>query len=306
MSTTLSNLVIVSDLHCGCQFGLCPPGGVQLEGSGRYQPSRYQQVLWGRWRHFWDRAVPAATHGEPFAVVCNGDAIDGRHHDSTTQITHNLADQANIAYEVLAPIVERCDGRYYHVRGTEAHVGKSGVEEERLAQRLGAVRDEDGWYSRYVLWARMPGGLVNIMHHIGTTSSSAHESSAVNAEWTACLVEAARWGVEPPRVVVRSHRHRCIEIRPPMAGGTATVIVTPGWQLKTPYVYRIAGGRNSEPQIGGVVIRQGDEGLYAKPIVWSLARPQEETLCLTIPSTSPCRSSCAQSNRQSRSQGRRG
>lgn len=104
--------------------------------------------------------VPEATHGEPYAVVHNGDAIDGSHHNATTQITQNLTTQADIAYDVLKPVVARCDGRYYHIRGTEAHVGKSGREEEALARRLGAVPNKQGQHARYELRIRIGGGSV--------------------------------------------------------------------------------------------------------------------------------------------------
>ena len=31
---TVNNLVVVSDLHCGCRLGLCPEGGAQLDEGG--------------------------------------------------------------------------------------------------------------------------------------------------------------------------------------------------------------------------------------------------------------------------------
>ncbi len=57
----------------------------------------------------------------------------------------------DMGYEVLAPIVELCEGRFYMTRGTRAHVGPSGVEEERLAKRLGAKPNEiiDQPFRRY-------------------------------------------------------------------------------------------------------------------------------------------------------------
>jgi hypothetical protein len=41
---------------------------------------------WERWwREWWDVFVPVATKGEPFAVVVNGDTVDGVHHGSKTR-----------------------------------------------------------------------------------------------------------------------------------------------------------------------------------------------------------------------------
>lgn len=51
-----------------------------------------------------------------------GDTLDGVHHRATTQVSANLADQAEIAYRVLKPVSDACRGRLYMVRGTEVGV----------------------------------------------------------------------------------------------------------------------------------------------------------------------------------------
>jgi hypothetical protein len=117
---------------------------------------------------------------------------------------------------------------------------------------------------------------VHLLHHIGTTSSAAHEASAVNAELAAEYVEAGRWGRTPPDYVVRSHRHRSIGVEMDSARGYAAALVTPAWQLKTPYVWKIPGARLSEPQLGGLIIRLGDEEFYHRRKVWSMDRSPEE------------------------------
>jgi hypothetical protein len=251
-----------------------------LDGGGTYAPSAFQQKMYGWWREFWDTWVPQVTRGEPFDLVHNGDAIDGVHHHSTTQISHNIEDQLRIAEAVLAPEVERCratGGTYYHIRGTEAHVGQSGEYEERLARTLGAKPNAQGQYARFDLWKRVGDRcLVHLLHHIGTTGSAAHEASAVNAELAAMYVEAARWGNEPPDFIVRSHRHRSIAVDLNSAKGYAAAIVTPAWQGKTPFTFKVPGARISEPQIGGIAIREGDEEHYYRRWVRSFSRSDEE------------------------------
>ncbi len=273
------NLIIVSDTHCGCRLGLCPTIPIALDGGGTYTVSALQTKMWDLWLQFWLEWVPEVTRGEPFDVVHNGDAVDGVHHNSTTQISHNLEDQARIAELVMRPRVQQCldsGGTYYHIRGTEAHVGQSGENEERLARALGAKSNGEGQHARFDLWKRVGSCLVHLLHHIGTTSSASHEASAVNAELTAEYVEAARWHREPPDFIVRSHRHRSIAVDLNSAKGYAAAIVTPAWQLKTPYVWRIPGARLSEPQLGGVLIRQGDEEFYYRRKIWSMDRSREE------------------------------
>lgn len=276
------SLIVVSDTHSGCKLSLCPDRPVQLDGGGQYTASNFQKQIRKLWEEFWGEWVPLVTNGEPYDLVHNGDAIEGVHHGSTTQISHNMMDQRRMAAIVLKPIVEQCKaggGKYYHIRGTEAHVGQSGEHEETLAKDLGAVPNDEGQYARWDLWKRVGtdrGPLVNLLHHIGTTGSAAHEASAVNAELTAMFVEAARWRQEPPDFVVRSHRHRSIAVDVETGRGHGAAIVTPCWQGKTPFAWKIPGGRVSQPQFGGIMIRQGERSNYYDRKIWSIERSRTE------------------------------
>ncbi len=278
----LKNLVYISDIHAGCQLALCPPGGVGLDNGGKYHPSPFQRKLWKMWRELWDEWIPAATRQEPFGVVLNGDAVEGVHHKATTQISQNPKDQEEIAYQILAPVVDKCKGRYWHIRGTEAHVGSSACDEERLAKRLGAVPNREGQHARWDLWKRVgDGNLVHSLHHVGTTGSQAYESTAVQKELVESFTEAARWRREPPDVIVRSHRHRSIQIRIPTGTdghetGEAIAVVTPAWQGKTPHVWRIPGGRLATPQFGAILIREAHGELFVRSKVWTVDRSPVE------------------------------
>ena len=268
--------VVVSDLHCGCQMGLCPPQ-VSLDGGGIYISSKQQKIVWNWWEEFWGEWVPHICQGEPFSVVVNGDATDGVHHGASTQISHNLKDQRLIAKEVLDPVVELCEGRFYMLRGTPVHAGESGQDEETVAKELKAIPNDVGQHARYELWSRLGNALVHYTHHIGTAGSMHYESTALMRELTEAYVEAGRWGNEPPDVVVRSHRHRNAEVRVQTRKGFCTVATTAGWQLKTPFTFKIAGARQAQPQIGGTVVICGPEDIYTRHFVKSLTRSKEES-----------------------------
>jgi len=270
MATT-NNIVVVSDTHCGCQFALCPPN-IKLDGGGTYQLSPLQVHLWGWWQLFWPWAEEV-TRGEPYDVVVNGDIIDYQHHGSTTQVSQNPADQKRIALEVFRPIVDKCN-RFFVVRGTEAHSGKSSHEEETIARELGAEVDEIGNYSRDVLDIRCGSALCNFMHTIGTTGSSQAETGAIMKELTESWVEAARWRDEPYDFIIRSHRHRHAGIWVPTAKTYAWSFTTPAWQGKTPFASRIVGARQQRPQFGGCLIRQGKEDFYVRQRIWHFPRTQ--------------------------------
>lgn len=277
----MRNIIVVSDLHCGCQYGLLTRP-VKVDGGGEFSPSPLQLEVAKCWREFWMDWVPSVTKGEPYIIVDNGDTIDGSHHNSTTQITHNLTDQRKIAESILDPILtqKNCKG-FYLIRGTEVHVGHSGDAEEQIAKDLGAIPTEDGLFSRWELRLRFgyKDRLIHFTHHVGTTNSAAYESTAVYKELVEAYNEAGRYGNEPPAMVVRSHRHRNMKVEVPNRHGMGTAICTPGWQLKTPFVFRGALGRSGNPHVGGILIRDGKEdGLYTRSMIWQVKQSQEERL----------------------------
>lgn len=253
-----------------------------MDDGGTYMPSPFQLKLYAMWESFWREFVPDATRGEEFGVVVNGDSLDGVHHRSTTQFSHNLLDQAKAAYALLKPVADLCPGRFWMIRGTEAHVGSSATDEEQLARRLGAVPNAEGQHARWDLWKQIGDGkLVHLLHHIGATGSQAYEATAVHKELVEEFVEAGRWRRQPPDCIVRSHRHRHIETS--ISTGTdsgetgrAIALVTPAWQGKTPFVWKIPGGRTSTPQFGGVLIRFAHGRLFADAKVWTVDRSSVE------------------------------
>lgn len=273
------NVIVISDTHFGCRMALCPPGEIQLD-EGKYVHSRLQAKIWAHWRDFWDSWVPTVTKGEPYVLVHNGDMIDGVHHGVVTPISHNLTDQGTVATLVMQEVLAnpKCV-RYYQIRGTEAHGGKSGQVEEALAKSLKAIPDEDGHHARWELWLRLNTSLIHFTHHIGITSAATYEMTAIHKELVEAYAEAGRWRESPPDCIVRSHRHRGGEVRIPTEEGYGISFCTPAWQLKTPLAYRFALGRVGNVQLGGCLIRHGDEdSLYTRFKVWKIGRPAEEVV----------------------------
>lgn len=91
--------------------------------------------------------------------------------------------------------------------------------------------------------------------------------------------EAGRWRRMPPDVVIRSHRHRQFEIRIATKSGYGISLITPAWQLKTPFVYKQTLGRATLPQLGGYVIRAGDEDhIYTRFLVQTISNDDTEIL----------------------------
>lgn len=275
--TKIKNIIVISDTHFGCQLALMPPR-VQLDNGGFFEQSDLQKKMWSYWEEFWNEWVPMVTKKEPYYLIHNGDVIDGVHHNSVTQITGNIKDQTKIAIDSLKPIIasSKCAG-YFHIRGTEAHVGKSAQSEEAVAKALGAIPDKINNHARWEMWLEMQGFLMHFSHHVGTTQSASYESTAVYKELVEAYTESGRWLQEPPDLVMRSHRHRQFEIKIATKKGYAFSCVSPAWQLKTPFVHRLPMGRSSQPQVGGYHIRAGhQDGLYTRFKVWDIQRPETE------------------------------
>ncbi len=265
-------IAIFSDTHVGSYAGLCPPSGIHLDNGGTITPSKFQDTTWRMFEDFWGRFVPATTRGaEKVIVVHNGDAIDGNHHEAV-DIVPSVQSQEAAAIEIFRPIVKRYPD-FYMVRGTEAHGSKSEQSTERIGKELGAVGDsEAGIFSWWQLWLDLDGVIVQLAHHIGTTSSAAYETSAPMRELIAGMVEAEQWGQPMPRVFVRSHRHRFVPVSVPSKQGRIHLIVTPAWQLRTPHVERI--DRMRLPHIGGVVILVDGGECQIREKLYPIAPPQ--------------------------------
>lgn len=272
----LRNLVVVSDLHSGCRLALHPKTPSKLDDGGTYKPSRHQLYLAERWAEFWSW-VKVVTKGEPYGVLVNGDAIDGVHHRSTTQISQNIEDQIGICRSLLEPIVESAGGRFWMTRGTEAHVGSSGVHEERLARSLGAIPNKEGQYAQWHLKLEMHGRMIYATHHVGATSSHAYLTSAPWRRLTESMVNAAKAGKKHAAALVFSHRHTHVRSATEGRAGPIWVATTPGWQGPTPFTYRIGG---MMPEIGGLLVRvvktsqrvtdTGEEPVKIVARVWQL------------------------------------
>jgi len=114
--------------------------------------------------------------------------------------------------------------------------------------------------SRNELWIRVGHGLLNILHHIGAASSLASEPGAVAREYMEHVGSAVKAGYPPADLIVRAHRHKPIEVRWPRKGCRTGGVVTAGWQLKTPFAWKLAGVRTRATDVGGLVIEwKGDK-----------------------------------------------
>jgi len=266
----LKAVIVVSDLHIGSLTGLVAPKA-KLDGGGEYSPSKFQKALWKFWCDFWYSFVPYhTTKAASTTVVLNGDLIEGAHHNTVGIWTNDTDCQAANAVSLLEPL--RKVGQIFVVRGTESHSGPGSKSEEAIARALGCTPNEAGEYATWQLWMDVDGVVIQFAHHISTTSSAAYETSAPMREMITGLVEAAQWGQKLPSVFVRSHRHRFVCVPMATAHGRVQAVITPGWQLKTPFVERV--DRMRVPHIGGIVMLIEDEKCQIQEKLYPLPGPK--------------------------------
>lgn len=247
-----SALIIVADLHCGSHAGLCPPSGYALENGGCYKPNSGQLYTWLAWEHFWTRFVPGATQGcTTLGLAINGDIVEGVHHRLSNIISTDWETQEMAGLKVINSITKlwpACqDIPKFVVRGTETHGDTNDASEERIAKTIKAEPNAIGEYSRWQWWINIKNSVVQLVHHISLGKN------ALRNEIELACKEAGKNGFAMPDVMVRSHAHRFDVLPVSRANGNRiTALVTPGWQLRTPYMERM--DRITLPQIGGVVL----------------------------------------------------
>ena len=263
-------IIAISDTHVGGFEGLCPDKGIRLEG-GTYKPDKFQKYIWRCWRHFWDEFVPYVVDGEDdnIVVVHNGDVVDGNHHNAVNLIP-NVKDQEAAAVEILEPIADKYT--LFMVRGTEAHGDRSDMSTERVAKALGCEVDHIG--------DAQPVAVLDRAREVPVPVCAPYRIGRVR-RLTRALRRCVSWWLgwwrrrsgssRLPDVFVRSHRHRFLPISIPEARGRIQLVVTPGWQLRTPHVEKI--DRMRLPHIGGVIFTVEDGRCQVIEKMYKMPRP---------------------------------
>lgn len=262
-------IVVVSDLHVGSTMGLWPPEQAIADG-GAVQQNKFQRYLWRCWE---DLLEQVANMNEPTLVI-NGDVIDGTNPRNGQMVSNLVSVQTMAAEKVLAPLLAKC-GKVYWIRGTEWHEGKVSDDIEQLASRLEAERDPaTGAATRWELYLDLAGKVCHFAHHIQSTSVPTYEASIPTREALMLQAEMARfYGNKAPnlRMVIRSHRHRYVQVHLPP---DLTAAVTPAWQLKTSFSHKVA--TSLLPEIGWLAIQPLGERLVIVPHIYPLPRPHIE------------------------------
>jgi len=172
------------------------------------------------WEAFTARAL-AAAKGTAFVLALGGDLIDGPRHHGTVQSWGTHREQRNAAIALLQPLANVASA-VVAVKGSEAHAGGDGEDDQTVAEALGARQMPHVW--------RMTIG--------GKRLFWSHHGLAVPRDpwnWSNALYRmAVRLShlPEPPDLAVFHHVH---QTPPPVTVGGVTVATVGCWQTSTAY-----------------------------------------------------------------------
>lgn len=235
--------VVLSDIHAGSTVGLLPPDFVTIE-ENEIKQNAIQQWLWQCWLDA-NKWIVDITKGEPFALILNGDLIEGCHHRTTQVISPDTRDHAEAAIKILEPLAKQAAKRFV-VRGTEVHTQNSEVS---IAKALGGEMNQE---LRIPVWDRLTidiaGTRCVFRHHISTSTRESLSATALSVNIVEEIAEAIKNGERPPMVVGCAHRHKFGQY----TNGRSLCFVTPPWQSLSRFALKVVPQARTQP--GAVIL----------------------------------------------------
>ena len=157
-------VVFAGDFHCS--LGLQPPV-VKFDDGQVVRHSRYQAFAWEKWTALWTEvAAEKERRGWPVVFFANGELCDNNWHKTVQMSSRNLADLMKLTMQAFVP-ARRVADQVIVLRGTEAHSGGGGALDELMAERLEALKDKEGNWSRYGFYGELDGVYLDVCHHPG-------------------------------------------------------------------------------------------------------------------------------------------
>ena len=252
-ATAIRKVLVISDTHCGSSVALMPPGFVTDNGN-EIKPNAIQEWLWQCWVHMIEEWVPEQTGTDPWALVINGDLVEGIHHHTTEIISSDFGDHLEIArlcYDLFNQIPNP-PAKIFITIGTEVHTRNC---ETRIGRAIGAQKDiSTGRYAFQRLDLRVNGTHCAFRHHIGTTARPYLEASQLSIHLGVEQLSAAKNDLPIPKVLGCAHRHKHGMFR----DSSGMCFVTGPWQFLTRFGYKVVPAELCKPS--AVMLIFEDEG----------------------------------------------
>lgn len=237
-SRPITKIVCLADLHVGSTKGLLPPGFKTLEGN-EIKLNAMQEWLWLCWERA-NQFIEDSVGDESYALVLNGDLMEGIHHHTKEVWTPEVKDMLEAAVQIVAPLAVNA-AKTFVIRGTECHVGNN---EESIAKIIGAYPDhQTGLHSFDRLTLDLNGVRHVFRHHIGTSVRRGLAATQLSANLVEEQIEAVNNGEPIPRVVCCAHRHKFGWYR----DDNGICVVSPPWQGLTRFGHKVVSQARTKP-----------------------------------------------------------
>ena len=268
-------LAFPADTHCGSTTGLMRNAAWQLDTGGSYTPSQTQRIIWRQWVECWDTV--RALQPDRLIITVMGDAVDGRHHDTSELVTERVEEQQRIFKDALGWALDRVGFRperdvLQFIKGTPAHVGEMAQSEREICKTMGGR----GLYDR--LKFEVDGIRFDCAHDgVSVGGRAWTDDSSFHSAVKSMLFQSLLNKNEPPHFVIRAHRHRFTPS--PYERGAYRIegIICPAFQLKTSYGAAVTAMNNEPPDIGMliVVVEDGKSSWQCPRVVWPRERYEQ-------------------------------
>jgi len=193
----MKRVVTISDLHCGHESGLTPPGW-QTKGTihtgKRNKLNAISKEIWGWYERKIQELKPI------HCLIVNGDCIDGpgKKSGGTEQITTDMEEQCKMA-EVA---IKKAEAEHIVITyGTAYHTGQAEDWENILAFNVKA--DKIGSHE----WIDVEGVVFDCKHHVGSSSIPHGRQTAISKEHLWAQLWQAHDLQPKGAVILRSHVH---------------------------------------------------------------------------------------------------
>jgi hypothetical protein len=249
--TQIRTLAIISDLHLGSDESILQPDFVTEKNQpvGQTPIAKWFYDCW-QIGHRW---LSGIVDPKEYALVLNGDMIEGNHHRTTEIWSPDSRNHAKAAKELLGPVARRA-GKVFMVAGTECHVGNS---ELSIGSELGAeINPETNQPAWQHLCLDVAGCRVSVRHHFPATSRSYLEASQYSIQLGNAVNEAVRAGDVAPSILIGAHRHRTGHF----VDGNRLTVVTGAWQGLTRHGYKVVPDGRPCPSIYVLDWREKEDG----------------------------------------------
>lgn len=264
-------LVVLSDIHAGSSKALLPPGFVTLEGMEVAQ-NAYQRWLWECWQRA-NAFIDETVGNRPWALVLNGDLIEGIHHGTKEIISPEVADHRRAAMEILRPLAKRAT-KTFVVKGTECHVNN---HEVGIGEELHAVKDPTTKLHAFDrLTLDVAGVRCVFRHHIPASVRRNLSATQLSITLGEEQLEAANNGEPIPRVVGAAHRHKPGYYQ----DDNGLCFVSPPWQVLTRHGHKVVSAARTKPGVQILDWTDREDGELPEFKRKYYEAPKPEAICL--------------------------